>query len=304
MDRIAEKTWLIDLEHLGYVQRIGCGVLEGNNGVALVDPGPTVTVPQLERGLEARGLGIEDIEAILLTHIHLDHAGATGVLVRRNPKIQVYVHDKGAGHMADPEKLVRSATRLYQDNMERFWGEFAPVPRGNIKVLIGNESVYAGGRQLDVVYTPGHAVHHVAYFDTKTGIGFVGDATGERQPNGPYVMPATPPPDISLELIEESLKKIAERKPARLFLTHFGISDDWAQHIEMYRERIAEWSQFVRAAVEKGETESQRAVFADKVSAEMEAAVPRESFGHYGEVGSIHLCWMGLERYWRKRLER
>ena len=303
MDRIAEKTWLVDLEHLGYPRRIGCGVLEGNNGVALVDPGPTTTLPQLEKGLESRGQTIDDIEALLLTHIHLDHAGASGVLVRRNPKIQVYVHEKGAGHLAEPEKLIRSATRLYGENMERFWGEFAPVPRGNMKVLTGNESVYAGSRQLDVVYTPGHAVHHVAYFDQKTGVGFVGDAAGEREYNNSFVMPATPPPDISLDHLEESLQKIEERKPERLFLTHFGPSDNWAPHLAQYRERLAEWSQTVRAAVEKGETGGEREAFVKRVADEMRPSLTKESVGHYLEVGSLTLCWLGLERYWRKRLE-
>lgn len=304
MEKIADKTWLIDLEHLGYPQRIGCGVLEGEHGVALVDPGPTTTLPELRRGLQARGLDLKDVEALLLTHIHLDHAGASGTLVRENPKIQVYVHEKGAPHLLAPEKLIHSATRLYRDNMERFWGEFAPVPQGNLQVLKGGEKVVVAGRVLEVEYTPGHASHHVAYFDQTTGIAFVGDATGERQLGADYVMPATPPPDISLEAIEDSLRKIEARKPAQLFLTHFGPAGDLGAHLEQYRQRLAEWAKTVRESVAQGGDDSTReAAFIEKVADELRAAIPAESVGHYLEVGSLKLCWLGLKRYWRKRLE-
>ena len=304
MEKIADKTWLIDLEHLGYPQRIGCGVLEGPNGVALVDPGPTATLPELRRGLQTRGLGFGDIEALLLTHIHLDHAGATGTLVRENPGIQVYVHEKGAPHMISPEKLVRSATRLYQENMERFWGEFAEVPEERLRILTGGETIEAAGRRLEVEYTPGHAIHHVSFFDDSTGIAYVGDATGERLMNTEYVMPATPPPDISLDQIEDSLRKIEARKPGRIFLTHFGPSGELGEHLEQYRRRLSEWSRTVRRSVEAGGDESAReTAFIENVASELRAAIPAESVGHYLEVGSLRLCWLGLHRYWRKLLE-
>lgn len=304
MEKIGDKTWLIDLEHLDYPKRIGCGVLEGESRVALVDPGPTTTLPELEQGLKTRGLSIDNIEALLLTHIHLDHAGASGTLVRRNPKIRVYVHERGARHMYSPEKLISSATRLYQENMERFWGEVAAVPKGNLEILHGGETIAVAGRKLEVVYTPGHASHHVSYFDQSTGIAYVGDATGERQYNNAYVMPATPPPDISLDQIEASLKKIEERKPVRLFLTHFGPSDNWEEHLAQYRERIAEWAKTVRVSVELGEDDAERmAEFIEGVIREMSFTIPKETLGHYLEVGSVKLCWLGLKRHWQKQQE-
>lgn len=304
MEKIAENSWLIDLAHLGFPQRIACGVLEGPNGVALVDPGPTTCLPALEQGLQTRGLSLDNVEALLLTHIHLDHAGASGTLVRRNPKIQVYVHEKGAPHLLAPEKLIRSATRLYGEKMERLWGEFAPAPEENQKVLSGGETIEVAGRKLEVVYTPGHAAHHIAYFDQSTGVAFVGDATGERQYNNAFVMPATPPPDISLEQLEASLKKIEERKPERLFLTHFGPSDDWGAHLEQYRRRLADWSSIVRRSVEQGGDDTGRKqAFIDAAYKLMCETIPVESARHYLEVGSLELCWLGLRRFWQKQLE-
>lgn len=305
MQEIGDKTWLVDLEHLGVAEKIGSTMLEGRSGAALVDPGPASTLPQLRKGLAVRGLTVADVQALILTHIHLDHAGASGTLVRENPKIRVYVHGKGAPHLVAPEKLLKSAARLYRENMDRFWGEFLPVPEKNLQVLRGDEVVEFGGRRLESFYTPGHAVHHVAYLDAHTGLAFVGDAAGERISNNHYVMPATPPPDISLEQLEESLQKIEARKPARLVPTHFGPSDDWGQHLERYRKRLAEWSKTVRRSVAQGGEEAGRKqAFLKEVEAGMREWLSKPVVDHYVEVGSLELCWLGLHRYWRKRLER
>src|SRR5262249_39730544 len=150
-------------------------------------------------GLERAGISIADVRTLLLTHIHLDHAGATGTLIRENPSLRVYVHEKGAPHMADPAKLIASATRLWGNDMDRLWGEMRPVPAECMTIVRGGERIVAGGRDFDVAYTPGHASHHVSYFSRDTGIAFVGDTAGVRLQAGQYILPPTPPPDIDLE---------------------------------------------------------------------------------------------------------
>src|SRR5439155_3214110 len=180
----------------------------GPGGVALVDPGPSSTLPALKRGLDAAGIGLSDVRALVLTHIHLDHGGATGTLVREYPALRVYVHERGAPHLVNPEKLLASAARLYGDDMDRLWGEVLPVPEASVIALNGEERIRAGGRELDVAYTPGHASHHVSFFNADAGIAFVGDTAGVRLNPGGYVMPATPPPDVDLEYWRASLARI------------------------------------------------------------------------------------------------
>jgi glyoxylase-like metal-dependent hydrolase (beta-lactamase superfamily II) len=171
----------VDLNFLGYPNIIATAVLHGPGGVALIDPGPSTCLTTLRSTLERSGIGMADVRQILLTHIHLDHAGCTGTLVKENPSIDVFVHERGATHLADPTKLVSSATRLYGQDMDRLWGEFLPVPRERLRELKGGETVEAGGRTLQVAYTPGHASHHVSYFEPSTRIAFVGDTAGIRR---------------------------------------------------------------------------------------------------------------------------
>jgi len=213
----------VDLLFLGRPDIIATAILRGADGVALIDPGPSTTIETLRLSLKHKGIALADVRQLLLTHIHLDHAGATGTLVRENPAIEVVVHERGAPHMADPAKLLASATRLYGEaDMQRLWGEFLPVPRSNLRALQGGETLVAGGRELDVAYTPGHASHHVSYFDRASRVAFVGDTAGIRRGPGTYVMPPTPPPDIDLEIWRESEARILAWDPDTLFLTHFG----------------------------------------------------------------------------------
>ncbi len=208
MQPLAAGISYFDLNFQDRARVIACGVLHDAGGVVLVDPGPSSTLPTLRQSLASAGIGIADVTTILLTHIHLDHAGATGTLVRENPRLRVYVHEVGAPHLVDPSRLVASASRLYADAMERLWGEVAPVPRESLEVLQGGERIRAGGRMLDVAYTPGHASHHVSYFSAETGVAFVGDTAGVRLVPGAFVMPPTPPPDIDLESWRDSLSII------------------------------------------------------------------------------------------------
>ena len=195
MQTIARGITCLDLMFLGKPRIIATGVLQGPGGVALVDPGPSTCLKTLRAVLGDHGITLADVRTILLTHIHLDHAGATGTLVRENPAIQVCVHERGAPHMADPAKLLHSATRLYGDDMDRLWGEFLPVPEANLRVLVGGERVAGADRDLEVAYTPGHASHHVSFLDRSSGVAFVGDVAGIRTGSELFALPPTPPPE-------------------------------------------------------------------------------------------------------------
>jgi len=268
----------------------------------LVDPGPASTLPTLESELAARGVEIADLNAILLTHIHLDHAGATGSLVRKNPRIKVYVHSKGASHMADPTKLLSSAARLYGERMEALYGEFLPVPADNLEVLDGSETLRLGGCELRVLYTPGHASHHVTFFDTAEKVAFVGDTAGICVEGNPFILPATPPPDIDLEVWNNSLDVIAALQPTRLFLTHFGFSDHPARHIELYRGCLRRWSDLVETLLSTTSDEAQAvAAFSGAVNAETARTLSVQEANHYVFNGALELSWAGLARYHRKR---
>ena len=199
----------IDVRHRGLEKVIACFEVDG----VLVDPGPQSCEDTL-----LEGLGGERPKALLLTHIHFDHAGAAGALVRRWPDLEVYVHERGAPHMANPERLVASAARLYggEEGLRETWGEVVPVPEENLKVLSGGETVLG----FEVEYTPGHASHHVCYF--RDGVAFVGDMAGVRVPPYDLTLAPTPPPDIDVEAWERSIDAIAAWEPETLALTHFG----------------------------------------------------------------------------------
>ena len=199
--------------HLGIPRVIGAWVVDD----VVIDPGPTSCLPMLLEGLDG-----DRPRALLLTHIHLDHAGASGSLVERWPDLDVYVHERGARHMADPERLIKSARMLYGEDMDRRWGEMVPVPEKNLRMLRGGETLFGGA--FEVAYTPGHASHHVSYLHD--GTAFVGDTGGVRIASSSLTIPPSPPPDIDVELWHESIERIAAWKPRRLVQTHFGASDD------------------------------------------------------------------------------
>jgi len=217
----------IDVKHRGLEKVIACFEVDG----ILVDPGPQSCEDTL-----LEGLGGAQPKALLLTHIHFDHAGAAGALVRRWPDLDVYVHERGAPHMANPEKLVASAARLYggEDGLRETWGEVVPVPEERLKILSGGESVLG----FDVQYTPGHASHHVCYFHRDSGVAFVGDMAGVRVPPSGLTLAPTPPPDIDVEAWERSLETIAAWEPQTLALTHFGTADDPAAQLAAVGESL------------------------------------------------------------------
>jgi glyoxylase-like metal-dependent hydrolase (beta-lactamase superfamily II) len=298
-------TSIIDLNFLGVREAVGLYLLEGNGELALVDSGPSACLPALREFLATRSLKLSDISTLLLTHIHFDHAGATGTLVKENPKLNVYVHELGARHLKDPARLLNSATRLYGDALQQMFGEFLPVPQENIRELIGGETIRAAGREIEVAYTPGHASHHVSYFDQSTGAAFTGDTTGMRLPGYKVIAPLTPPPDIDLAAFTESLAEIERRKPTQLLLPHFGAYKNVGEHLDATREALYAWTERTWTIMKNNPKESARIEkFTAQAEEEFRAQLPSEEIiARYNAVAMPQLSWYGLERYWRKRIE-
>ena len=302
MITLANGLSYLDLHFQGLPRVIATAVLHGSGGVALVDPGPSTTLPTLRATLGEAGLAMSDVTALLLTHIHLDHAGATGTLLRENPRLRVYVHEKGAPHLIDPGKLLASATRLYGDAMGRLWGEVAPVPADAIVRLRGEERVSAGGRDLDVAYTPGHASHHVSYFIRDAGVALVGDTAGICLVPDGYVLPPTPPPDIDLEAWAESLARIARWGPDTLFVTHFGPSAPVAPHLSALADHLEHTARLAKESLAQDTSDAAREEwFIDQIRAELRRRMSEADAHAYEVAGRFDLNWRGLARYWRKK---
>lgn len=276
---MSEAPRLIDGLHLGRPRVIGSWVV----GDVIVDPGPSSCLPALLAGLDGRRP-----RALLLTHIHLDHAGASGSLVERWPDLEVYVHEVGAPHMRDPGRLLDSARRLYGEDMDRLWGEMVPVPEANLRELRGGERLL--GDRFAVAYTPGHASHHVSYLCD--GTAFVGDVGGVRIGQGPAV-PPTPPPDIDVEVWQRSLATVAAWRPRQLAMTHFGASDDVEGQLHAVGRRLDAWAALARDCDEAG--------FTAAVHAEIAAQAAPDEVPCYTQAAPYDQLYAGLRRYWRKR---
>jgi glyoxylase-like metal-dependent hydrolase (beta-lactamase superfamily II) len=246
----------------------------------IVDPGPESSVDTL---LDA--LGDEQPRALLLTHIHFDHAGAAGALVREWPDLEVWVHERGARHLADPTRLVASAKRLYGDEFDRLWGEVVPIPQENLCVLRGGESIEG----WDVAYTPGHASHHVSYRHRASGWVFAGDTAGVRLPPGTLLMPPTPPPDFDLEAWRASIDTIEAWEPQALAITHFGDYADVAEHLDRLREALTRWTELA------GRTD--RAGYAAALRAELDATVGGRDAASFAQAMPPEDQWIGIDRY-------
>ena len=292
----------IDLKFRSHSNVVASAIVTSGSGIAVIDPGPTSCLPALEAGLDAMGARLADLTHILLTHVHLDHAGGVGTLVRRLPRASVLVHELGAPHLIDPSKLVRSATRLYGDQMATLWGEIAAVPRDRLTVLdSGGPAIDIHGRRLDVAYTPGHAAHHVSYFDSSSGVAFVGDCAGVRM-HGDYVRPPAPPPDINVEEWEATLDRIERWNPEALFLTHFGPWRDVTDHLRMTRDNLRASAEWVRRSLgEPGTDEEKASAYAAFMEGELQRRLTRQQI-HPHHVGArFEVSWYGLARYWRKK---
>lgn len=303
MNTLSHGLSWIDLEFLGRPNVIAAAIVQSPAGVAIVDPGPTTCLASLEQGLQAHGVRWEDVRHLMLTHIHLDHAGATGTIVREHPHITVLVHERGAKHMIDPSRLLDSATRLYGADMDRLWGEFAAVPQTAIVSLSGGETIDAGGRTFDVAYTPGHASHHVSYFDASSGVAFVGDVAGVCASGG-YVLPPTPPPDVDLDLWRSSADRILEWAPSTLFLTHFGPVTRVRPHLAELFDNLAMTAARVRESLNgSGSDDEKSERFAEWLRQQLRRTMTDAEVDAYIVAAGFKYLWYGLARYWRKRLE-
>jgi glyoxylase-like metal-dependent hydrolase (beta-lactamase superfamily II) len=291
----------IDLQFQGHGRVIATAVLEGPSGLALVDPGPSSTLTALESGLRAEGHELKEVKVLLLTHIHLDHAGASGTLAARLPGLRVYVHERGAPHMIDPSKLMNSARRLYGEQMDNLWGEMRPVPAERLGVLRGGERLELIGRTVQVEYTPGHASHHVSYLDHSSGTAYVGDTAGIRRV-GDYILAPTPPPDIDLEAWALSLQTIEDWRPSALFLTHFGTVTDVAEHLRRFRNVLDVTARRVKATLaSEGSDEDRIARFVEEMRVDVQRQMSEADVRSFEMAAPFDQLWLGLARYWRKR---
>ena len=285
---------LIDIHQLDRERVIGVWDLGG----AIVDPGPESRMQTLLDGLSM------EPKALLLTHIHLDHAGAAGALVERFPDLEVWVHAKGAPHLVDPAKLLASAERIYAERMKPLWGRVAPVPERNLRVVEGGETISVAGREFAVEYTPGHASHHVVYFDQSDGTAYVGDVGGVRIPPSDLVHPPTPPPDIDVPAWMRSIDVVAEREPRFLALTHFGFVTDPQTHLERTREAVHEMAELAREMLaEHGDTDTARDAFVAEVNRRAEERSNAETAAGLGRGSPVEQRWAGLRRYWQKQAQ-
>lgn len=271
----------LDLLHMGAERVIGAYVVDTDDGPALFDCGPSTCVERLKEGLRDRGLELQDVRHLLLSHIHLDHAGAAGVLVREHPQLQVHVSEIGAPHLIDPSRLEASARRLYGDTFDDLWGELAPVPEENVHV------VGARVAGLECFPSPGHASHHVCYAHAD-GTLYAGDAAGVRIEPHRSVLPPTPPPEFDLDAWLATIDELERRRPARLALIHFGVFDDVQRHLDELRARLREWVALEGATAEQ---------FGDAVSRNV------DGLERYERAMPFWQSYAGLVRYWKKRGE-
>jgi glyoxylase-like metal-dependent hydrolase (beta-lactamase superfamily II) len=275
----------IDLLHLGRERIVASYLVDTDDGPALVDCGPSTTVDALKAGLADRGLALADIRHLLVSHIHLDHAGAAGVLVREHPALQVHVSPLGAPHLVDPTRLEKSARRLYGDTFDSLWGELAPVPEENVHPVDGRVL------GLESFPAPGHASHHVCYLDPD-GTLYAGDAGGVRVFPGRSVLPPTPPPEADVEAWERTLDEIGRRAPERLAISHFGVAEDVGRHLTELRLTLEDWAE----SVEGGATEEEFVAYALA-----ELSDSGEDVGAYEQAMPFWQSYAGLKRWAEKR---
>jgi glyoxylase-like metal-dependent hydrolase (beta-lactamase superfamily II) len=277
---------LIDLKH--QTERVvACYLLETDDGLALHDCGPSTCIPALHEALAERGLELTDVRHLLLSHIHLDHAGAAGTLVREHPGLRVHVSEIGAPHVVDPSRLEASARRLYGDAFDILWGELTPVPQENVEV-VGSRVV-----GLDCFPSPGHATHHVCYLHAD-GTLYAGDAAGVRIQPARYVLPVSPPPDVDVEGWFRTFEEIERRQPERLALIHFGVAESPSEHLALVRAELERWA--------SREDLGQDAWIA-AAREPLVAAVGDDEAGHWERAAPLWQSYVGMKRYWDKRAQ-
>ncbi len=311
--RLNERDRVIDVLHQGVPGMIGATLLRLDSGIAVIDPGPEACMDTLVQGIEDLGHSLADLRAILLTHIHLDHAAATGALVREAPRARVHVHPAGATHMADPHRLLASAERIYGAKMDALWGRFLAVPELSLVTVTQGDVVTLGNRHFQVADVPGHAKHHVAFYEAATGTAWVGDVGGIRIGGGPP-LPVTPPPDIDVELWKHSMDRVMAWEPRRIVPTHFGAYDDVDDHFGELARQLDRWSRWVRDSLSPlaawpflrdpagpADDQAQAREFCAWVWDRLCDELGHEVAKQYAFASGLQDSWHGLARYWRQR---
>lgn len=304
IQKIADDLVVIDLTYDNTAQ-VDCAYLLLGPRPALVETGPTATVENLLAGVREAGLDPAALQAIAVTHIHLDHAGGAGTLVRQFPHLQVYVHPIGAPHLIDPTKLVASAGRLYGEDMGRLFGDVVPIPADRVHALGDGEAVQLGARRLAALDTPGHARHHHVYWDRTTGDLFTGDLAGVALPGSHYVRAPTPPPELDIPAWERSLEKVRNLRPKRLLLTHFGPHTGADDLLAQLDDSLHQNLQFVRSAMAAGEDEN--TIIARAREDALQVIARRDgpaAQARYEVIMPVRQSVWGLMRYIRKSEER
>jgi glyoxylase-like metal-dependent hydrolase (beta-lactamase superfamily II) len=302
-EQIGRDLWVIDTLFQGEPGVIASYLLAGDDGLALVDVGSDATVEQLLAGIRAAGFDPSEIRHLVLTHIHLDHAGAAGALVQRIPQAQVYVHSLGAPHLANPVKLISSARRIYGEAMERLWGSMEPVPEDHLHILEDGQSISVGGRTLRALYTPGHAIHHLAYFDEEHRELFAGDVAGVRLQGSAFVRPPTPPPDLNLEDWYASVDRIAALDARALYLAHYGCVHDVSAHLAQLRLRLGWWGEMMLTGLRQHKSDDELAkILAEASDAEItrDAADDTILLERYEIASNYLMSAQGYRRYYQK----
>lgn len=299
----APGTWLISLPFQGEKDIIGSYLLTGGSELALIDPGPQTTLEALLEGIREIGFDPQEVTHILATHVHLDHAGSAGSLIQHMPRAKVYAHSKGAPHLLDTSKVVASAARIYGDRMQQLWGKIEPVPQEHLEVIEGGSILNVAGRRLEVHYAPGHAVHHVIFFDVHSGELFAGDTAGVRLQGVDYVRPPTPPPDLDIEAWSDTIDLIKRLRSDVLYLAHFGPTKNVTQHMERVREKLISWGDFVLSAMRDGKSESE---IIELLIAQTQPELQRvtrdpHALQRYEIATNYPMTVQGYMRYWRKK---
>jgi glyoxylase-like metal-dependent hydrolase (beta-lactamase superfamily II) len=302
--QVDDGVWLIDLGFQGRRGVVAAYLLAGGNDLALIETGPSSTLPALLSGIRAAGFEPEQLTHVLVTHIHLDHSGALGPLLRSAPEARVTVHPFGAPHLVDPSKLANSAARIYGDKMETLWGEIAGVPAEQVFPATDDEIIHVADRDLQILFTPGHANHHLAFVDSAAGAIFSGDVGGITMPGTKYVCAPTPPPELNPVAWKTSIERMRDTHARRLYLTHFGVVNDAQRHLAELGPDLDAFLAIGKAsfdAGEDGDTLTARlhehmaaglAGFSDETLVNLEWATPS------------YMATLGLQRYWRKQAER
>ncbi len=301
--QLTSGTWQISLPFQSEPGIVGSYLLAGNNELAIIDPGPGSTLEALLAAISEAGFTPADVTHILATHIHLDHAGAVGSLIQHTPNATVYVHSKGAAHLIDTTKVVASATRIYGDRMQELWGEIRSTPKERVNVIEGGDVLTIANRRLEVHYTPGHAIHHVIFFDVHSGELFAGDVAGVRLQDIDYVRPPTPPPDLDIEAWSASIDLLKRLRPDVLYLAHFGPTRPSLPHLERLRERLLSWGDFVLGAMRDGKNEAAiLAMLKEQTEPELQRVTrDPQALTRYDIATNYPMTVQGYMRYWQKK---